>query len=116
MSVKKATVQTLRPSPLEALFRPTELAHVGITSEIPALTGLRGVAALMVLGYHTPWLAGVKISDLPFGSWLNACDSGVGLFFALSAFLLSRPFWNRLAIGGNDNGVYVDFAVFSQHT
>lgn len=114
-------MQTLQSSPSEALFRPTEAARVGIASEIPVLTGLRGVAALMVLGYHTPWLAGVKISDLPFGSWLNACDSGVGLFFALSALLLSRPFWNRLAIRGNDNGVYkpfwyVDFAVFSQHT
>ncbi len=104
-------MQTLRSSPSEALFRPTEVAHVGIASEIPALTGLRGVAALMVLGYHTPWLAGVKISDLPFGSWLNACDSGVGLFFALSAFLLSRPFWNRLAIGGDDNGAYQAFLV-----
>lgn len=104
-------MQTLRSSPSEALFRPAGVAHVGIAIEIPALTGLRGVAALMVLGYHTPWLAGVKISDLPFGSWLNACDSGVGLFFALSAFLLSRPFWNRLAIGGDDNGAYQAFLV-----
>lgn len=66
-------------------------------SEIPVLTGLRGIAALLVFGYHLPWLAGIRVRDsLPYGGWMSGADAGVGLFFCLSAYLLSRPFWAML--------------------
>ncbi len=66
-------------------------------SEIPVLTGLRGVAALLVFLYHLPWLAGIKERDsLPYGAWMSGADAGVALFFCLSAYLLSRPLWEML--------------------
>ena len=72
----------------------------GSRAELAGLTGLRGVAALMVFGYHLRWQAGFQEPDwwhrVPGAWWMQACDAGVGLFFALSAFLLSRPFWNCL--------------------
>jgi peptidoglycan/LPS O-acetylase OafA/YrhL len=78
---------------------------------MPTLTGIRGVAALMVLAYHTPWQAKISTDELPFGHWLTACDSGVGIFFALSAFLLSRPFWQQLQSGGSNRGLFEPFLV-----
>jgi peptidoglycan/LPS O-acetylase OafA/YrhL len=66
-------------------------------AEIPVLTGLRGVAALLVFAYHLPWLAGIRdLKSLPYGAWTAGADAGVGLFFCLSAYLLSRPLWQML--------------------
>ena len=50
------------------------------------LTGLRGVAALWVIGYHCNiWLPDRPLPDMPFG-WGFL---GVDIFFVLSGFLLS---------------------------
>jgi len=70
-------------------------------SEMPALTGIRGLAALMVFFYHLPWLARLNSNGGPacFCEGLEGLDAGVGLFFTLSAFLLSMPFWLRIAKG-----------------
>ena len=59
----------------------------------PALTGLRGLAALGVLLFHAFVLAG-QPRDLPAPvTWLFAYGwSGVDVFFTLSAFLLTLPF------------------------
>jgi peptidoglycan/LPS O-acetylase OafA/YrhL len=51
----------------------------------PALDSLRGVAALMVYWHHT----GTVLTQSPFVVYGS---SGVYLFFALSGYLLSRPF------------------------
>lgn len=64
---------------------------------LPALTGVRGIAALLVLLYHAflrlvwsgPEEPGVLAHLLVGYGWL-----GVDLFFVLSAFLLARPFLN----------------------
>jgi peptidoglycan/LPS O-acetylase OafA/YrhL len=51
----------------------------------------------MVFVYHLPWLAGFRDKGaLAHGELLSGLDAGVGLFFTLSAFLLSRPFWRRI--------------------
>jgi peptidoglycan/LPS O-acetylase OafA/YrhL len=66
---------------------------------LPALTGLRGVAAGLVLGFHAWGYAGRPRLDLgdeglsyPLHALAGIGFLGVDLFFVLSAFLLSQPF------------------------
>jgi peptidoglycan/LPS O-acetylase OafA/YrhL len=81
---------------------------------LPALTGLRGVAAGLVLGFHAWSYAGRPRLDLgveglayPLHAFAAVGFLGVDLFFVLSAFLLSQPFlaaamgrrpWPRLGV------------------
>lgn len=59
----------------------------------PALTGLRGIAALAVLFFHAHVLAGKPPSvPQPFAWLFSSGWSGVDIFFTLSAFLLTIPF------------------------
>lgn len=86
---------------------------------VGALTGMRGVAALLVLGFHCVlvfWLAqitfgweadafGHPLSEGFFGAgWV-----GVDFFFVLSGFLLSRP----LLGGGTALPVWARYRVFA---
>ena len=72
------------------------------TAELPALTGLRGLAAFWVLLYHvwveaTPRLMTLGSFDLTplfSGGW-----AGVDIFFTLSAFLLTLPYASRQLAG-----------------
>lgn len=70
-----------------------------ITTEIPALTGLRGVAACWVLLYHAWANAGPRLMEIGSGSYsldltiaFSGGWAGVDIFFTLSAFLLTLPF------------------------
>lgn len=59
----------------------------------PALSGLRGLAALGVLLFHVYVLAGSPPAVPAPIAWLSAIGwSGVDVFFTLSAFLLTMPF------------------------
>lgn len=59
----------------------------------PALTGLRGLAALGVLFFHVYNLSGKpEALPSPFAWLLQMGWSGVDVFFTLSAFLLTLPF------------------------
>ena len=66
--------------------------------ELPALTGLRGFAALWVLLYHIWAMSGgppLRIPGVGFMQGSNLLSvgwAGVDLFFCLSAFLLVMPF------------------------
>lgn len=56
-----------------------------------ALTGLRGIAAVLIVLSHVSYMSGAKT-----GSWaspvLNRLDVGVAIFFVISGYLLYRPF------------------------
>ena len=62
----------------------------------PTLNAVRGAGALMVLTTHAAFNTGQILRGWP-GGVLARLDFGVPLFFVLSGFLLSRPFF--LAIG-----------------
>lgn len=74
------------------------LAGNGGSSELPALTGLRGFAAIAVLLFHVWGLAGEPALEMPGipalkgGTLLSFGGVGVDLFFCLSAFLLVLPY------------------------
>ncbi|WP_406081951.1 acyltransferase family protein [Micromonospora sp. NBC_00858] len=59
---------------------------------LPALEGLRAVAVLAVVVHHVSFLSGLTNSFARLGGLLARLDVGVALFFALSGFLLYRPF------------------------
>jgi peptidoglycan/LPS O-acetylase OafA/YrhL len=66
----------------------------------PALTGLRGLAAAGVLGFHIYVLAGSPAYVPAPLAWLLSIGwSGVDVFFTLSAFLLTLP-WCEAQAGG----------------
>ncbi|MEI6373773.1 MAG: acyltransferase [Actinomycetes bacterium] len=66
---------------------------------IPALDGLRGIAATLVVLTHVGFVTG-SYSLGGLGATLARFDIGVALFFALSGFLLTRP-WVAAADGGH---------------
>ena len=74
--------------PIEAIVPTTDEK----SDRWPALTGLRGLAALAVFFFHAYTLAGAPATlPRPF-AWLAQMGwSGVDVFFTLSAFLLTVP-------------------------
>lgn len=63
-----------------------------------SLTGLRALAALMVVGTHASFATGaLNLGYL--GSLLGHLDIGVPIFFTLSGFLLFRPYVRCAATG-----------------
>jgi len=65
----------------------------------PELDGVRAVAALLILGYHVGSNTGQVDGPGLRSTLLNAGQVGVALFFALSGFLLYRP-WAAAALDG----------------
>jgi peptidoglycan/LPS O-acetylase OafA/YrhL len=64
------------------------------------IDGLRGIAILMVLAGHHFYVnpnSGQTVKYI--GSLIGTGGYGVTLFFALSGFLISWPFWKRKVIG-----------------
>lgn len=68
-------------------------------SRVPALTGLRAVAALLVVGTHAAFATG-QLNHGYVGSIYAHLDVGVAIFFVLTGFLLFRP-WVRAAARGS---------------
>ncbi|PVZ09516.1 acyltransferase family protein [Actinomycetospora cinnamomea] len=76
---------------------PTSTRSRAVTVEIPALTGLRAIAAVWVLLHHLSFLpvTGYAGWFAPVAPVLAAGTLGVDLFFALSGFLLARSYLDR---------------------
>lgn len=64
----------------------------GPTARLPALDGLRGVAALLVVATHASYLTGFTVTGGLLGRLGGRGDYGVAVFFALSGFLLHHRF------------------------
>jgi hypothetical protein len=72
--------------------------HVGpsTTREYDFIDGLRGVAILLVVGCHLVYVnPHASQIVLLVGGIFSAGTFGVTVFFALSGFLISLPFWKR---------------------
>jgi peptidoglycan/LPS O-acetylase OafA/YrhL len=64
-------------------------------SRIPCADGLRAVAATAVFLHHASFLTGVTFHSRA-GAFFARLDIGVPVFFALSGFLLSRPYLDAI--------------------
>lgn len=73
----------------------TATATATLRSNLPALTGLRAVASIAVVGTHAAFWTGRYGADT-MGLFWARLDFGVALFFALSGFLLFRPWVTSL--------------------
>ena len=61
--------------------------------DIPALTGLRAVAALLVVLFHYKYIVpGLGQSPAPGARVIQAGFVGVSLFFVLSGFILAYTY------------------------
>ena len=70
-----------------------------ISQRVPALTGMRAVAALLVVGTHAAFATG-KLTHGYLGAIYARLEIGVAIFFVLSGFLLFRP-WVLAAASGS---------------
>ncbi|MGI9161921.1 MAG: acyltransferase family protein [Mycobacterium sp.] len=74
------------------------LEAVSTRDRIPSLTGIRALAALLVIGTHAAYTTG-KYTHGYTGLLLSRMEIGVPIFFVLSGFLLFIP-WVRAAQAG----------------
>ncbi|MFD6157271.1 acyltransferase family protein [Nocardia sp. NPDC060256] len=81
------------------MSKPKESVGVGPNSYVPALDGMRGIAALMVIALHIGIYSGQVASSWlgighsgPLGVVLSRYTVAVPVFFVLSGFLLYRPY------------------------
>lgn len=58
----------------------------------PRVDGLRAIAALSVLGFHAAFFAGA-FGNAWWGDLAGRLEIGVAIFFAISGFLLYRPYF-----------------------
>lgn len=75
----------------------------------PLLDGLRAAAALLVLVSHVGFWTGAAATDFS-GGLIARGDSGVAIFFAISSFLLLRP-WIRAGAGDRPAPVLGGYAI-----
>lgn len=87
---------TRPPAPEEAAQGGLEqIAHV---DRVASLTGVRAVAALLVVGTHAAYTTG-RYPQGYFGLLCSRMEIGVPIFFVLSGFLLFRPWVRATAFG-----------------
>ena len=72
------------------------LESVSRSERVASLTGIRAVAALLVMGTHAAYTTG-KYPQGYWGSFYSRMEIGVPIFFVLSGFLLFGPWVRALA-------------------
>lgn len=72
------------------------LESVSKAERVASLTGIRAVAALLVMGTHAAYTTG-KYPQGYWGSFYSRMEIGVPIFFVLSGFLLFGPWVRALA-------------------
>ena len=80
------------------------LEQVSGPDRIASLTGVRALAATLVVGTHAAYATG-KYSHGYFGLLCSRMEMGVPIFFVLSGYLLFRPWVKAAATGGPDPSV-----------
>jgi peptidoglycan/LPS O-acetylase OafA/YrhL len=76
------------------------LEQVSHVDRVASLTGIRAVAALLVVGTHAAYTTG-KYTHGYWGLVGARLEIGVPIFFVLSGFLLFRPWVKSAATGGS---------------
>lgn len=64
-------------------------------ARLPALDGLRGLAAVLIIATHVGFASGRSLDHDVLAAFLGRLDFGVTLFFVLSGLLLYRPYVAR---------------------
>ena len=80
------------------------LEQVAGPDRVASLTGIRAVAALLVVATHAAYTTG-KYIDGYLGLVYSRMEMGVPIFFVLSGYLLFRPWVKSLATGGTEPSV-----------
>ncbi|BBX72548.1 acyltransferase [Mycobacterium shinjukuense] len=75
------------------------LEQISRVDRVASLTGIRAVAALLVVGTHAAYTTG-KYTHGYWGLVGARMEIGVPIFFVLSGFLLFRPWVKSAAVGG----------------
>lgn len=75
------------------------LESVSVAERVSSLTGIRAVAALLVVLTHAAYTTG-KYAQGYVGLMYSRMEIGVPIFFVLSGFLLFRPWVKAVASGG----------------
>src|SRR6185437_13242011 len=75
------------------------LEQVAGPDRVASLTGVRAVAALLVVGTHAAFTTGKYVEGY-YGLVCSRMEIGVPIFFVLSGFLLFRPWVKSAAKGG----------------
>jgi len=75
------------------------LESVSAVDRVPSLTGVRALAALLVVGTHAAYTTG-KYTHGYVGLLVSRMEIGVPIFFVLSGFLLFGP-WVKAAVAGS---------------
>lgn len=73
-------------------------------SRLGGADGVRALACLMVMGHHAFQRLALPAQSADFQQWqlfFLTGSAGVGVFFVLSGYLLSRPFWRAWGDGGD---------------
>src|SRR5262252_10841597 len=77
----------------------SENSSTSMGLRLPALDALRAVGVAFVVAVHVGVMTGYTFNGSILGRVMSRLDSGVAIFFALSGFLLFRPFAAAAAAG-----------------